>query len=269
MEKTIFDDLGGKKLVLGLIHLKPMPGTPFYEDGNLEASLKKALGDAKALQNGGADGCLLQSVDGIYGAEDDTDYARVATLAMIAARVRDATGPDFKIGVQLMFNCITPSLAVAKAVNADFIRCSVLVGASDSTYGPGVSNTLKVMNYRRQIEAQNVGMIAEISGYHNKSGTEEGLVGALASTAMRAGANAVEVCSRDEALNEQLVLSAKKAGEIPVILGGSTTVENCQRRLRYADGALVGSEFEGGRWGGPVIESIVEQYCKKVRQIEG
>ena len=115
MKRTIFDRLDGRKLILGLIHLKPMPGTPFYEDGNLETSLKKAISDAKALQNGGADGCLLQSVDGIYGAEDDTDYARVATLAMIAARVRDATGPDFKIGVQLMFTCITPSLAVAKA----------------------------------------------------------------------------------------------------------------------------------------------------------
>lgn len=55
MEKTIFDDLGGKKLVLGLIHLKPMPATPFYEDGQSGGVAEKALGDAKALQNGGAD----------------------------------------------------------------------------------------------------------------------------------------------------------------------------------------------------------------------
>ena len=144
MKRTIFDRLDGRKLILGLIHLKPMPGTPFYEDGNLETSLKKAISDAKALQNGGADGCLLQSVDGIYGAEDDTDYARVATLAMIAARVRDATGPDFKIGVQLMFNCITPSLAVAKETmpvqkrisvgETAEIRCTLVESCSMSTF---------------------------------------------------------------------------------------------------------------------------------------
>ena len=39
-------------------------------------------------------------------------------------------------------------------------------------------------------------------------------------------------------------------------------------KLRYADGALVGSAFEGGKWGGPVIESIVAEYVKRVRELE-
>ena len=45
-------------------------------------------------------------------------------------------------------------------------------------------------------------------------------------------------------------------------------MENCADRLRYADGALVGTAFEGGKWGGPIIGSIVADYVRKVRQLE-
>ena len=262
----MFKNLNGKKVILGLIHLLPMPGTPFYKDGNVELMLEKAIKDAKALKNGGADGGLLQSVDVIYGAEDDTDYARVATLSMIGARVRDAVGPDFKLGVQLMWNCITPSLAVAKAVGADFTRCSALVGSTDSIYGKVEANPLKVMEYRKKIEAGGVAMISEVSGYHFKGEYNKGNLQNLAASSMRIGADAVEVYANDFEMNERLVKDIKEAGDIPVILGGGTTVENCKDRLRYADGALVGSCFEGGNWGGNIIESIVADYMKQLGQ---
>ena len=51
MAKTIFDDLNGKKLVIGLVHLLPMPATPLYEEGNIEKMMEKAIKDCKTLQN--------------------------------------------------------------------------------------------------------------------------------------------------------------------------------------------------------------------------
>lgn len=265
---SMFKNLNGKKVILGLVHLKPMPGTPLYEEGNVEMMLEKAIKDCKALQNGGADGGLLQSVDVIYPATDDTDYARVSTLSMLAARVRDAVGPDFKIGVQLMWNCITPSLAVAKATAADFTRCSALVGSTDSMFGRIESNPLKVMEYRRKIHAQSVAMISEVSGYHYKGEYDKRNIQNLAVSSMKIGADAVEVMAGDFEQNERLVKDIKEMGDIPVILGGGTNVENCKQRLRYADGALVGSCFEAGKWGGDIVESIVADYMKNVRQLE-
>lgn len=256
----MFSNLNGKKVIIGLVHLLPMPGTPLYENGNLELMTAKAIRDCKALQNGGADGGLLQSVDVVYPATDDTDYVRVSTLSMIATRVRDAVGPDFKLGVQLMWNCITPSLAVAKAVEADFTRCSALVGATDSVYGRIESNPLKIMEYRKKIEAGKVAMISEISGYHYVGAYDKANVQNLAQSSMKMGADAVEVMAKDFDMNERLVRDIKALGDIPVILGGGTDVENCRERLRYADGALVGSCFEGGNWGGDIIESIVKDY---------
>ena len=265
---TCFDQLNGRKLVIGLVHLVPMLGTPLYKDGNLEEMTKKAIEDCLTLKKNGADGGLIQTVDVYYPNTDDTDYARVAGLAAVVARARDAVGPDFLIGAQIMWNCITPSLAVCKAAGADFTRCTALAGGTESMYGFIEANPLKVAEYRKKIEATGVGMIAEISGYHHKGEYSSDRIQALARTSMHLGANAVEVCDRNIEHNERLVLDVKKAGQYPVILGGNTSVEDCDIRLRYADGALVGSAFQGGNWGGPIIGSIVQAYVQKVRNLE-
>lgn len=265
---TCFDNLNGKKLVIGLAHLLPMVGTPLYEDGNLDRMTKKAIEDCLTLKNNGADGALIQTVDVYYPSTDEADYARVAGLAAVTARVRDAVGPDFLIGAQIMWNCITPSLAVCKAAGADFTRCSALVGRVESPYGEIQANPLKVAEYRKKIEAMNIGMISEISGYHHTGEYSADNIHQLASSSMRLGASAIEVCDRDFQHNERLVKDVKACGAFPVILGGGTTVENCKDRLRYADGALVGTAFEGGKWGGPIIGSIVAQYVHNVRELE-
>ncbi len=51
-----FENLGKKKIVIGMVHLLPLPGTPFYQEGNVERALTKAVADATALYHGGADG---------------------------------------------------------------------------------------------------------------------------------------------------------------------------------------------------------------------
>ena len=36
-----FDTLGKKKVVIGMVHLLPLPGTPFHQQGNMEQALDK------------------------------------------------------------------------------------------------------------------------------------------------------------------------------------------------------------------------------------
>lgn len=270
---TCFDNLNGKKLVIGLVHLYPTPSTPKYEEGNLEKMTEKAIQDCLTLKANGADGGLIQTVEYMaydqIGLGDDTDYARVAAMAMVTARVRDAVGPDFLIGSQIMWNHITPSLAVCKCAGADFTRCSALVGSTKyhGSEAVVVAETEKVKAYREKIYAQHVGLLSEISGYHHSS--DESAVAKLVLDSIEAGANAIEVVDRDFERNERLVKAVKAAdSKMPVILGGGTDVDNCKARLRYADGALVGTAFEGGKWGGPIIGSIVADYVKNVRELE-
>jgi membrane complex biogenesis BtpA family protein len=266
---SIFAELGKKKMVIGLIHLKPLPGTPLFKEGNLEASLEKAIHDAQALSEGGADGCLVQTVDKIYPSGDDADYARVAAMAVITREVRKATPPSFLVGAQIMWNCNSPTLAVAKVAGASFIRSAGLIGTTVSPFGLIDANPLKVQEYRKYIEAQNISIIAEIEGYHyHWLGGEDISIVDKARMAMMAGADAVEVLARDEELNNKMVHDIKKAmPKVPVILGGGTCLENVSRRLKEADGVFVGSCFENKNWGGNVDKDIVKEYMQIVRKM--
>ena len=117
----IFDKLGRKKVVLGMIHLGTMPGTPFYEEGSYEATFEKALSDAQSLYAGGADGCLVQTVDRVYVKGDESEPARVAGVANIVRAIDKATGPEFQIGVQIMRNALRAypnNPAARKAIRA-------------------------------------------------------------------------------------------------------------------------------------------------------
>ena len=259
-----------KKLVFGLIHLLPMPGTPYYEAGNYEASIKKAIEDAKALENGGASGCLIQTVDKVYPTGDDSDYTRVSCMAVIANEVKKNVGKDFKIGVQLMWNCITPSLAVARAVNASFTRCTALIGTTPSPFGTMEADPLKVMDDRKKIGADQVELIAEIAGYHFQNGYDKQTLLSLVRSANMVGANAVEIMHKDEAINNQMEADIRSEfPNMPIILGGGTDVKTAASRLKNADGALVGRCFEAGNWGKGVNESIVAAYMDEVKKIEG
>lgn len=264
-----FDTLGKKKLVIGLVHLFPMPGTPFFEEGNFERSLEKAVRDSKSLYAGGADGCLIQTVDKVYPSKDEADYARLAGMAAITYAVSQVTGPDFQIGVQLMWNSLRASLAVAKVCGGSFTRCTALVGSTMSPFGLVEADTLAVMNYRAQIQAQNIKMVAEIEGMHFHWFGEAKPLAMIAHHAEMVGANAVEIAIQDEEKNIRAVREVKEAlPNLPVILGGYTNHENAARRLKDADGAFVGTCLEKKGWGGEIDVDRVKEYVEIVRNLE-
>jgi predicted TIM-barrel enzyme len=168
-----------------------------------------------------------------------------------------------------MWNCITPSLAIAKVCGADFTRCSALVGTTPSPFGTIDANPLKVQTYRKYIGAANVAMIAEIQGYHFKGEYDSETIKAYANSAKNAGADAVEVMHKDEELNNRIVHDIKSMNSsLPVVLGGGTDLGNVTRRMKEADMALVGSCFENGKWGGNIDPNTVKEYVGLVRSIK-
>lgn len=264
----MIDFKNGRKYIIGLVHLLPLPGTPFYQQGTQETIIEKAVSDALALVRGGADGCLIQTVDRAYSNLDDTDYARVAAMTLVVQAVKRAVPQDFLVGVQLMWNCITPSIAVAKVCGADFVRCTALVGSSDSPYGTVEAQPLKVQEYRKKLEAMDVSLIAEIQGYHFQGdGDAIKELCSRAYFATYAGADAVEIVDKDEEKNNRMAEALHRMG-VPVVLGGGTNAENVARRMKFADMALVGSCFEKKGWGGAIDEDAVRMYMKAFKEGE-
>ena len=264
----VFESLGKKKVVLGLVHLKPMPGTPFYEEGDFEESLDKALHDAVALYKGGADGCLVQTVDRVYPTKDEADPARIAGMAVIVREVVKATGPGFQVGVQIMRNALKASLAVAYVCGGSYLRMHTFVGATLTGHGFIEANPYDFQMYRKTLGAQQIKLIAEIQGMHMEwFGGKP--VGEIARMAQTSGAHAVEVAHPDEDTNAKLVREVKKAvPNLPVILGGHTNHENAARRLAEADGAFVGTCLESEGWGSRIDIDRVREYVRIVSSLK-
>lgn len=264
----VFDALGKHKVVIGLIHLLPCPGTPHFEEGNFEKSLEKAVAGAKALEKGGADGCLIQTVDKVFPTTDEADYARVATVAAITQAVLQNTSQAFQIGVQIFVNGISASLAVAKVCGGSFLRITALVGESDTQWGLVKADPQPFLAYREKLGAQDIKLIVEVEGMHFHWRGEPKPVGEIAKEAVALGAHAVEVAHPDEETNLKLIRAVKAAVPgLSVILGGHTRHENAARRLAEADGAFVGTCFED-QWGGNILESKVREYMEIVRSLE-
>lgn len=260
---------GGRKVVLGMVHLGPLPGTPYYEPGSLASIVDTAVRSAIALAEGGADGCLVQTADRVYSPGEESDPARTAAMALVVSAVVQATGGGFQVGVQMMQNALKASLAVAKVAGASYIRASAVVGATLTSHGMVEARPLEVMEYRAKIGAQDVKIIGEVESMHFEWLGGARPAGEVARAAVAVGADAVAVGHRDERRTLETIAAVRKAvPRTAVILAGYTSHANAARLLRAADGAFVGSCLESGGWGGPIDKGLVRAYMEIVRGLD-
>ena len=264
-----FVTLGKRKVVLGMIHLPPLPGTPFYKDGSFNQTLEAAVESARALYDGGADGCLVQTVDRIYSVKDESDPARTTAMGLIVHAIAQVTGDEFQIGVQLMRNALKASLAVAKVAGGTFIRAGAVVGMTLTTHGMVEANPLEVIEYRNKINAWDIKVIAEVDSMHFKWFGEAKSTAEVARSAKHVGADAVSLGDPNENKTLDMIGAVRKfVPSLPIILAGYTNHENAARLMASADGAFVGTCLERGGWGGQIDVERVKTYVDIVRGLE-
>lgn len=228
-------------LIIGMVHLGPLPGTPFHDPAQFESIRRNARADARALSEGGASACLLQTVDRVYTTLDTCDPARLAAMTLIAADVIEACGPDFPVGVQIMKNAVSASLAVAKIAGARFIRASAWVGATASAFGVVRADPVTVSHYRRSIGAGDVLVVADIHSQHFRWLDGEMPLSRVAHWAVEAGADALCLGEGSVEKTRALAHAARQScPDTPIILAGYTTHENAAEFLECATGAFVG-----------------------------
>ncbi|WP_078901117.1 BtpA/SgcQ family protein [Actinacidiphila yeochonensis] len=266
---TEADDRRHRKLY-GVVHLPPLPGTPFHVPGSLAAAVDDAVRDAEALCEGGADGVLLQTVDRVYSVEDEADPARTAAMTLCASRVADATADGFELGVQIMRHAVRASLAVAKVVGASFVRADAIVGATLSTHGWVRPDPLEIMAYRRAIDAFDVRLIADVDSMHFRWAGEGETTGGVARRAELVGADAVCVAHPDEDATLAKIADIRaRSPRATVMLGGFVTHGNAARLLADADGAFVSGCLTTRGGGGPDGRVDVGSVRRLARVVHG
>jgi len=263
-------NMGKRKAVYGMIHLRPLPGTPFYEQGSFQQTLDIAVRGAVGLRNGGADGCLVQTVDRVASVRDESDPARIAAATLVVQAIVQATGGgEFHIGVQLMRNSIKASLAIAQVAGADFVRVGAIVGMTLTPHGLIEANPLEVMEYRSKINAWKIAIIADIHSMHFQWMGPARSVADVARAALHVGADAVALADTDEDKTLQMIAEVRAAvPQARIFLAGYTNQNNVRKMMAAAGGAFVGTCLERDGWGGEIDPEKVRSYMEAARQCD-
>ncbi|MCX6047737.1 MAG: BtpA/SgcQ family protein, partial [Chloroflexi bacterium] len=262
MSSLLYDLFDVTKPVIAMAHFPALPGTPRYDPQlSIDQVVERMRRDIDHLLNNGVDSIMFCN-------EDDRPYTFQADFEAIAVMTRVITElrpKDRPFGVDFLWDAKAP-LAIAKATGAAFIR-EVVTGVYESDMGIWAPDAAVLYRYRRQIDAENVRIFANITpefasalgnrtvGQRAKSAVVSSLVDAILISGAMAGAQPDAAWLRE----------AKEAvgDTTPVFLNTGARPDNIAEFLTIADGVIVGSalKVDGYTWN-PVDPQRVKAFME-------
>lgn len=267
MSTFLRDLFGVNKPVIAMAHFPALPGTPRYDASlGVEGMMAKMEKDVRHLLDGGVDAIMFCN-------EDDRPYTFQADFEAVAVMTRIITElrpTDRPFGVDFLWDAKAP-LAIAKATGAAFIR-EVVSGVYESDMGLWAPDAAALYRYRRQIDAQDVRIFANIMPeFASPLGTRtvaQRATSVVTSTLVDAILIAGPMAGAVPDLS--LIKEAKEAvgAAVPVFLNTGATAERVGQYLSVADGVIVGSSLkvDGYTWN-PVDPERVKAFMSAVKEI--
>jgi hypothetical protein len=228
------------KVVLGMVHLHPLPGAPRY-GGRLAPVFEAALGDAEAICRGGASGMIVENFNDNPFYPDQVEPETVAAMAVIAKEVVRAAG-DLPVGINVLRNDWKAALAIALAVGARFIRLNVLTDALVTDQGLIEAPAHLALRYRRALGADHLLILADVYCKHGAPLARRPLGTVARDTAERGLADALIVSgeeSGDPPRREDILEVRAAVPDVPVLLGSGMR-ETTAETVALVDGSVFG-----------------------------
>ena len=241
--------------VIGVVHLPPLPGAPASDDDR-HAIRERAIADATALEDGGADGVIVENFGDAPFYPDNVPPHVVADMTALTDAV--AGSVDVPVGVNVLRNDARAALSVAAATHADFVRVNVHVGAAVTDQGVIEGQAHETLRFRDRIDAD-VAICADVGVKHAAPVADRDLAVEASDAVERGLADAV-IVSGDRtgdrtALEDVRQVQDSVGEEVPVLVGSGVTAASAAGVLDVADGAIVGTALkEDGVTTNPVDE---------------
>ena len=256
MENKFF----AKKMVIGMVHLLPMPSNASYRHNNDEI-VESALKDAQTLIDCGVDALMLENFSDWPQYSTEIPLESYSLMLSIATRIRQMTDKPF--GVNIEMNAWRQEWLMAYAVGADFIRVEAFVDNRAGSFGMIEACSTQLMDIKRQFPAKTMLFTdvhtAETYGFPDVP------INNLAKNAIGHESSAIIVTENDrcEKITVDDVKSMREAiGDFPIIVGAGVKTNNVLDYLEYADGVIVGRGFKTGEHVDP---KLVTEFMELVR----
>ena len=247
----LLDALRQRKILLGVVHLRPLPGSPRNDQTTLDEIVTRAETDAQTLLDAGFDGYIIENFgDTPFFAERVpphvlTTMTRVA-LALPRSAVSRPAGPEnsARVGANVLRNDARGGLAVALAAGLDFIRVNVHCGAAVTDQGVIQGDAATTIRERSEL-APNVAILADVDVKHAAPlGARFDIAEAARETAYRGLADSLIVtgaATGSDASPDDLRRVVEAVPDTPVFVGSGVTSESVRDLRGKASGGIVGT----------------------------
>lgn len=249
-----------------LVMIQPpaMPGSYLNQGTPLTEIEKYVMDEADMIASLGFDGFILQNMhDGPIAQQ-----ARPETIAFMSVLGNSLKRKysDKTLGILVNWDGIA-SLAVAEAVQADFVRIEHLyTGVSVDTMGfmKGQCNDVLMMKKRLGSKMPIYADVQEVNAQYlcpdsKPIAAKKTIKSAYADGIFMSGANA------DESI--QLIKETRKyLPNTPILLGGGATGDNICELLKYYDGVSVATWIKNGDMRNPIDKDRAYYFLEECRK---
>ncbi len=252
----------GPKLLIGLVHLKPLPGAPRY-DGGFEALLESALSDARAWQAGGADALCIENYGDAPFWKHAVPAETVASMAAIGAEIRRES--RLPLGFNVLRNDPRAALALCAACGGSFLRVNVLAETVVTDQGLLEGEAAALLRDRSRF-GNAIRILADLRVKHAVPLAPRPLEEEAADLVERSLADGVILTGPRTGSEAPLADVERIRGVLPrtpILIGSGITEENLPRYLATCDGALVGSSVKEQGIASPVDPNKVQRLAHR------
>lgn len=255
----LFDKIkAGEKVLIGMVHCLPLPGT-LGSKHTIEQVIERAVSDAKILEDAGFDAVMVENEDKCTAPH--MSKVQFAGISMVAQAVRRV----ISIPMGLCVGCLNyeEALSICKVAGGDFFRSPIFVDTVMNYNGVINPCSTQVINYRKQIGAEHVKILADVQVKYYYMVNPEITITQSARWAERQGADAVIVTGTASGVETPLddLKKVKKGISIPVVAGSGVTAENIAEQKEAADIMIIGTTL---RPGGKMSEPIDPKRAKAI-----
>lgn len=260
---------GRRRVLIGMLHLRPLPGSPRFAGGPVDEVVRHAVEEALVYRDAGFDGLIVENAwDVPFPKPGDHGPETAAAMAVVASAVRQHTA--LPVGINVLANGVIPSLAVAKAAGAGFVRANQWVNAYVANEGIVEGPAPAATRYRAGIGANEVAVFADVRVKHGSHAI-------VADRSLAEQARDVQFFDADVLIaTGQRTGDPTPAAEVevlreatgqPVLIGSGMAADQADT-LAVADGAIVGSSLkEGGAWWQPLDPGRVEKMAAVAAEV--
>lgn len=259
----------GRKPVIGMVHLKALPGSPANKM-DFNEILEAALSDARALYEGGVDGIQIENqFDKPFLKQEQIGPETAAYLTAAGCALRQKY-PDIPLGINIHMNGGIQALSAAAACKADWIRVFNLANGYISNSGYIDALGPELLRYRERIHAGNILIFGDFQVKHGSHTI-------TADRPIEEKAHDIQVSMADAAIitgdatgrapSVESIDLVRENISIPLLIGSGLNVENAGELWGKVDGAIIGSGFKkGADLHAPVDQDLVQKFMDTVRR---